>query len=89
MNEHEVLLRLVDLVLVISVVELAWLMLRRQGVRLDKPSLLANLLAGLGLVLALRLGLSGAGLPWVALCLAGAGAAHAADLYARWQSAKA
>ena len=54
---------------------------------LAKLPLLANLLAGLGLLAALRLSLASAGLPWVALALAAAGVAHVLDLSARWKAA--
>jgi hypothetical protein len=80
MTESELLLHLVDLVLAVSLLELAWLLLRRPVAVVD---LLPNLLAGLSLTLALRLGLGGAGLAWVAPCLMVAGAAHLLDLQAR------
>nr|WP_316640870.1 hypothetical protein [uncultured Roseateles sp.] len=89
MTEAELLLHLVDLVLAVSLLELAWLMLRRSAPHLARRPLLVNLLAGLALMLGLRLGLSGAALPWVALCLAAAGVAHLLDLRARWSAAGA
>lgn len=85
------LLHLVDLALALSAAELAWRLWRgwrgwRRGRRPDHPSTAAraampgmtpaHLLAGLGLMGALRLALAGAE-PWaVALCLSGAGLAH-------------
>lgn len=74
------LLHLVDLVLLVSLSELLWLAWRRPA---GLPHLLPNLAAGLSLALALRLGLAGAGLPWVAPCLLAAGVAHWLDLRAR------
>ena len=88
MNEQGLLVGLVNLVLVVTALEIAWLMFRRGGVRLAKWPLLANLLAGLSLVLALRLSLAGVDWFWIALCLALAGLAHVVDLQARWRDAK-
>jgi len=85
-SEHEALLLLVNGVLLVAVLELAWLLLRRGGGH--RRSVLANGLAGLGLMLALRLALGGAGLPWVALCLALAGVAHVLDLQSRSRNAQ-
>ncbi len=85
MTEQTLLLHLVDLVLAVSLLELLWLLLRRPALL---AQLLPNLLAGLSLTLALRLGLGGAGLAWVAPCLAAAGAAHLLDLRARRQPAE-
>jgi hypothetical protein len=82
-TEAELLLRLVDLVLAVSLIELLWLLLRRPAAM---AGLLANLMAGLSLALALRLGLSGAGLAWVAPCLMAAGLSHGLDLRARRRS---
>ena len=79
------LITLVNLVIAITLIELGWLMLIAKH-RLPKGPLLANLMAGLGLLVALRLGLSDAGLPWVALALAAAGVAHLLDLSARWKA---
>jgi hypothetical protein len=45
----------------------------------------ANLAAGLALMLALRAGLSAAGWGWVAAGLTLAGLLHAADLRTRWR----
>ncbi|UXH78571.1 hypothetical protein [Roseateles amylovorans] len=81
MTEHELLLRMSELVLVASVIELLWLLTRR----LARPSgLVPNLLAGISLALALRLGLGGAGVLWIGACLASAGISHLLDLRARW-----
>lgn len=78
---------LVNLVIVIALLEMAGLMLARH--RLPKGPLFANLLAGLGLLTALRLVIADAPLPWVALALAGSGIAHGLDLRARWKAAAA
>ena len=79
-DETALLLRLVDLVCLVNLGELLWLLARRPaGLRHCLP----NLLAGLCLTLALRLGLGDAGLAWVAPCLAAAGICHLLDLRAR------
>ncbi|CAN5339778.1 hypothetical protein BH11PSE10_BH11PSE10_18520 [soil metagenome] len=80
-SQQQLLLHLVDLVLAVSLLELLWLVLRRERAAL--PQLLPNLLAGLSLSLALRLALGGAGLAWIAPCLLAAGVAHLLDLHAR------
>ena len=85
-NEHQALLLLVNGVLLVAVLELVWLLLRRGG--RSKRSVLANGLAGLCLMLALRVVLGGAGLPWVALCLTLAGVAHVLDLQSRSRAAR-
>ncbi|PTT75674.1 hypothetical protein DBR42_28395 [Pelomonas sp. HMWF004] len=73
-------MHLVDFVLAVSLIELLWLSVcRPTGLR----NLAPNLLAGLSLTLALRLGLSGAGVAGVAPCLAVAGVSHLLDLLAR------
>jgi len=64
--------RIVDAILVLVAFEALFLLRRR--------ALLLGLLPGVLLLLALREALRGAGWPAVALCLAGAFAAHLADL---------
>jgi hypothetical protein len=64
--------RIVDAILALVALE-AVLLLRRRA-------LLLGLLPGVLLLLALRAALRGAGWPVIALCLAGAFAAHLADL---------
>ncbi len=81
-TDMPLLLRLCELVLAVSLIELLWFMTRRPA---GPPGLVPNLLAGLSLVLALRLGLGGAGVLWVAACLAAAGVSHVFDLRARWR----
>ena len=76
---------LVNFVIVITLGEIAWLMLLAKH-RLPKAPLLANLLAGLGLLIALRLVVAEAALLWVALALALGGVAHLLDLRARWRA---
>ncbi len=79
--------RVVDLVLVLVAVEaalLAW-HCRRSGRGVPVAELIAFLLAGACLLLALRAALVGASWEWVAVPLAGAGAAHLADLRLRWR----
>lgn len=80
LNEAALLLYLVDLVLAVGVIELLWLLLRRST---SVAMLAPNLLAGLSLTLALRLGLGGAGIAWIAPCLVAAGLSHVLDLLAR------
>jgi hypothetical protein len=71
-------LRLVDLVLAVGVAELlALLALRR-------PALVLTLLAGLTLMLALRLAVAGMPPIWMALALLASGLLHAIDLHRRW-----
>ncbi len=82
MNEAEVLLRLVEVVLLASLIELLWLLTH---ISAAPRGLLPNLLAGLSLALALRLGLGGAGVAWVGACLVSAGVCHLFDLRARWR----
>ena len=77
----------VDLVLALMAVEaalLAWHR-RRSGRGVPVAELLAFLLAGACLLLALRTALVGASWEWIAAALAGAGAAHLADLRLRWR----
>jgi dolichol kinase len=79
--------RVVDLILVFMALEaalLAWHR-RRSGRGPSVAGLLAFFLAGACLLLALRAALVGASWGWVAAPLAGAGAAHAADLALRWR----
>ena len=78
---------LVDLVLGVVVLEAAGLLAFRfwTGRGIGMQALLLNLAAGLFLLLALRLGLGGAGAPLVLLCVALAGLAHLGDLRMRWQ----
>jgi len=54
---------------------------RPQALRQALPSLCA----GLCLALALRCALTGAPWPWLALCLAASGMAHAVDVFRRWR----
>lgn len=73
-------LLLVDLALAITVLELLLLLLLRRS------ALLLTLLAGLGLMLALRMGLAGASLTWIALILLASGLLHALDVRRRWSA---
>ena len=73
-------LLLVDLALAITLAELLLLLaLRRHG-------LVLTLLAGLGLMLSLRLALAEVALPWLALSLLASGLLHALDLRRRWSA---
>ena len=80
LGEAALLLHLVELVLAVSLIELLWLLGRRPT---GFANLAPNLLAGLSLTLALRLCLGGAGIAWIAACLASAGVWHALDMLAR------
>jgi hypothetical protein len=77
---------LVDLVLAVTAIEAialaAYHHASRRGVAL--PDVLANLAAGVCLLLALRGALSGAAWAWIAFWLAAAGIAHTLDLWRRW-----
>lgn len=82
---NDLLSHLVNLVLAITLAEMAWMpwLMRRSGA--GRWPWRANLLAGLGLLVALRLVLSNAHWMWVGLALACAGIAHLSDLRARWR----
>ncbi|MCE4554411.1 hypothetical protein [Pelomonas cellulosilytica] len=82
LDDTALALRLAELVLAASLIELLWLLARG---RAAPRGLLPNLLAGFCLALALRLGLGGAGVAWIAACLAAAGLSHVFDLRARWR----
>jgi hypothetical protein len=77
---------IVDAVIAITIAEVlalaAYRRLTGRGPALR--DLLPNVGAGLFLMLALRSVLVGVAWPWLALCLAGAGLAHLADLLRRW-----
>lgn len=79
--------RIVDLILILVVLEGITLLAyrRRTGHGIGGRGLLSNLLAGVCLLLALRVALTGGGWPLIALCLAASGLAHAVDLWLRWQ----
>jgi hypothetical protein len=78
--------RIVDLVLAIMLVEAVALAAYHRRTRrgLAPAAVVLNLAAGAALLLALRGALVGAGWGWIALALAGALAAHLADLRQRW-----
>jgi predicted membrane-bound mannosyltransferase len=75
----------VDVILGLVVLEAVTLTalhrITRRGIA--PADILPNLLAGAGLLLALRAALVAADWPWIALCLAGALAAHLVDLSRR------
>lgn len=77
----------VDLIIALMVIEalvlLAWR--RRLGHGIASGALLASLLAGFFLLLALRGALTGAAWPVIALWLAAALGAHLGDLKGRWK----
>lgn len=82
--------RLVDLVLAVVALEaLVLFALRRVTGHGPAPlPLLANLVAGTCLLLAMRAALTADGWPVIALWLAAAGAAHCVDLRLRWTRAR-
>lgn len=89
MSERDVLTLMVEGVIAVTLLEALWLAWRSAGTpRATGPRVwAANLLAGLALLLAVRLVLAQAAWFWVAACLAAAGLAHLADLRARWRPA--
>ncbi|RVU20740.1 hypothetical protein [Methylobacterium oryzihabitans] len=78
---------LVDLALVLVAAEAGLLLLWRRRRGPGRAALLVNLASGACLMLALRAALAGAPGFWLAAALAGAGAAHVADLWLRLRSA--
>jgi hypothetical protein len=82
------LIWLVDGVLLVAVLEGAWLMHRARRAGLPRLPLAANLCAGLALMCALRGVLGDAPGGWMVTCLTIAGLAHAVDMRARWRSAQ-
>jgi hypothetical protein len=78
----------IDLIFAAMLIEATLLALlwRRTGRGVAPGALAANLLAGSGLLLALRLALAAGGAAsWIPLCLLLALAGHVADLALRWQ----
>lgn len=78
--------RLVDLILLLIVLEVAAIMIYRRasGRGLALADLLPNVLAGAFLLLALRSSLADIGWMPISACLACAGIAHAIDIGRRW-----
>ena len=89
MDMHFDIVRLVDAVILFTVLECALLLLVRQltGRGVAARDFVVNLVSGLCLMLALRCLAAGAGPLAVALCLLAAGTAHAVDLSMRWRRA--
>lgn len=81
--------RIVDLMLAVLVIEVAWLAWRRHrhGGGLPLISLVTNAGAGGSLMLALKAVLTNAGLAWILAALLASLVFHAADLYLRWTRA--
>lgn len=79
--------RVVDLVLALVAAEAVLLACHRlrSGRGVPVAEALAFLLSGACLLLALRAALVGASWEWIAVPLAGAGAAHLLDLRLRWR----
>ncbi len=81
--------RIVDTILVLVALEAVILVaLARRSGRVRPAAILANLAAGAGLMVALRLALAGAAWPWIGLALAAALAAHLADICQRFSVAE-
>lgn len=80
--------RFVDAVLLFMLAECALLLWwsQRSGRGPGATALVTNLLAGAGLLLAMRLAMSGVGWPWLAIPLLGSGVAHLLDLRERWRA---
>ncbi len=80
--------RIVDVILALMVLEGIALVAyhRATGRGVAPAGLLATMLAGGCLLLALRVALTGASWHWIALLLAAALVAHVADLWRRWKS---
>lgn len=78
--------RIVDLILGLTMLEGMLLIAYRwrTGRGLATAAVLSNLLAGIGLLLAMRGAMAEAWWGWIALCLSMAGLAHLADLRRRW-----
>ena len=72
--------RLAELVMAVTVLEAAFLVWRGT---LPARQILPNLAAGLLMVFAVRLAAGGAAWPWIAVSMAGSGAAHLLDLASR------
>lgn len=81
--------RSVDLVIAVTVFELAFLALHRRAAGRAIPFIdfVPNMLSGLALMFALRSAVAGAGGAALALWLSMAGAAHAVDILIRWRRA--
>lgn len=79
---------LVEAILALVALEGALLavVLRRSGRAAALPGLLATLLSGAALLLALRAALIGAGAVWIGAWLAAALAAHLLDLWLRFRA---
>jgi hypothetical protein len=75
--------RIVDLILLLMVLEAGVLIVWTRS-----TDLLGNLLAGVGLLLALRGALAGIWWGWIALCLGAALLAHLADLRHRCRATR-
>ncbi len=75
--------RIMDLVVACIALECVLLAVRRPQAL---PAALPSLCAGLGLALALRAVLTGAGWHWLLLCVAASGVAHALEVRRRWRA---
>lgn len=78
--------RIIDIIAALVVVELIVLAIHHYatGRGIEPRAILANLAAGLSLMLAVRAALVGAEWTWVAACLLAALIAHVADLASRF-----
>ncbi len=82
--------RIVDLILIFTVLEAAGLIVwrRRTGRGLPPGDLISTLSSGVCLMLALRCALVGGWWGWTGACLAAALLAHVTDLGRRWGKSK-
>ena len=78
---------IVDAALAVTAIEVIAVLVhrRRTGRGIDARAALANVGAGLFLMLAVRAALTDAAWPWLAACFTLAGVAHVADLSMRWR----
>jgi hypothetical protein len=82
--------RIVDIVMLVMVAELAllmWLSRRLSGKGFRPAAIIANIAAGGALVMSLRLALTGTTWGWIAACLVAAFLAHAIDIGIRLRDA--
>ncbi len=81
------MLQLIDAVIVFTLIECLLLLAyhRSTGKGVAPRDFLANMAAGLCLMLALRCLAADLGVAWVVLCLLAAGVAHGVDIMRRWR----
>lgn len=85
MIENAVLIWTVNGLIALVALEAGVLSWRRRRTGAPLTRFVPTLIAGLGLLLALRLVLGGAPTIWVHLCIAASGVAHAIDIVRMWR----